>query len=90
MSPRKTPAGRDRSAEHAWNADRTKSRALHGPGHIAAARPLTDSEKLCAARALAERANDAAELRELLAEAGLDLSELRALRAARTTDRRTS
>lgn len=86
MSPRKATAARDRSAEHAWNADPTKSRALHGPGHVAAPIPLADSEKLRAARAIAAQAADAAELRVLLDAAGLDHDELRAMRAAATTD----
>jgi site-specific recombinase XerC len=90
VSPRKTPAGRDRSAEHAWNANPAKSRALHGPGTVTAAVPLTDKQKLGGARVLGRLAPDADALLELLDAAGLDLSELRALRAARITDRRTS
>lgn len=52
-----------------------------GLGHVSPPRPLTDDEILRAARVLARRAADAAQLREWLALASLDLAELRTLRA---------
>lgn len=80
MSPRKATASRDRSAEHAWNASKGAPGA-RGQATVAA-RPLTDKQKSKGAMQLAAHAADAADLHELLALAGIDPAELRALRTA--------
>jgi hypothetical protein len=77
--------GRDRSAEHEWNAATAGSVALHGPGRLGAVPPLTDKQKADGARTLscfADRAGEGPDaLREVLDAAGIDLAELREIRS---------
>lgn len=73
MSPRKTD--RDRSAEHGWNGSAIEKAPGARGAQTTTARPLTNKEKRDSARLLASRAADAAELRDLLALAGLTASD---------------
>src|SRR5689334_25421042 len=66
---------RDRSAEHSWNGSGIEKAPGARGQQSMTARPLTDMERRGCARLLASRAADAADLRELLALAGLAASD---------------